>query len=77
MTIKAFPADRQAVVDFNHYTPIGSPVRYWAGVHEGDGKQSRTRTAAHLLSGHTPVVWVEGEASCLALTHVEVLGGVA
>lgn len=69
--------DHQTVEDFNRCTPIGSPVRYWPGFREGDGKQSRTRSTAEVLGGHTPVVWVEGEAACIALTHVEVLGGAA
>lgn len=51
--------------------PIGTPVRYWTGWREGDGKASRTRTEVHLLGGHTLVVWVEGERSCIAVTHVE------
>lgn len=71
MTIKATAADKQAVTQFNSLHPIGTPVRYWTGIREGDGKTSFTRTQAHLLSGHTPVVWVNGEASCIALTHVE------
>jgi hypothetical protein len=51
--------------------PIGTPVRYWTGIREGEGKTSHTRTEVRMLGGHTPVVWVEGEPSCIALTHVE------
>jgi hypothetical protein len=55
--------------------PIGTPVRYWTGVREGEGRESKTRTVAQLLSGRTPVVWVEDHGSCIALTHVEPLAG--
>lgn len=66
--------EQQAVERFNQYHPVGTPVVYWTGVREGDGRRSRTRSVAQLLSGHTAVVWVEGEASCISLTHVEVAG---
>jgi hypothetical protein len=56
---------------FNHDHTIGTPVRYWTGTREGDGKTSHIRTRAELMGGHTPVVWVEGEASAIALTHIE------
>lgn len=57
---------------FNDANPVGTPVRYWTGFMEGEGKTSVTRTPAQLLSGHTAVVWVDGEASCIALSHVAV-----
>ncbi|MDH6460150.1 hypothetical protein M2302_000301 [Micromonospora sp. A200] len=56
---------------FNAAHPIGTTVRYWKGVREGDGKTSTTRTEAQLLSGHTAVVWLEGVSGCIALTHIE------
>lgn len=69
---------RQAVVDlWNANVSVGTPVRYWTGVREGDGKTGVTRSEAYLLGasngqpGHTPVVFVEGEGSCIALTHVQ------
>lgn len=62
---------REPVDRWNRHHPIGAAVRYWTGERDGDGKTSVTRTVAELLGGHTPVVWVEGEASCIALTHVE------
>jgi len=64
-------ADRRAVEWFNQENPIGTPVRYWTGVREGEGQTGVTRTAAHLLGGHTPVVWVTGHPACIALTHVQ------
>ena len=44
--------------------PVGTPVRYWTGFREGDGKASRTRTTAQPLGG-------EGEVSCISVTHVQ------
>ncbi|MFG6197808.1 hypothetical protein [Nonomuraea sp. JJY05] len=64
--------ERQGVIErWNATVPVGTPVRYWTGGRRGEGKQSRTRTAAHLLEGHTPVVWVEGEGICIVLTRVQ------
>lgn len=62
---------RHIVSKWNRENPVGTPVRYWTGDRHGDGKVSTTRSPAHLLGGHTPVVWVDGEASCIALTHVD------
>lgn len=59
------------VDDWNEHHPVGTQVRYWKGVREGDGRISRTRSRAQVLSGHTAVVWVEAEAGCIALSHVE------
>ncbi len=52
----------QAVEWFNEVCPIGTPVLYWPGTREGNGRKSVTRSAAWLLGGHTPVVMVEGYA---------------
>jgi aconitase B len=59
-----------AVEQFNEVCPIGTPVLYWPGVREGEGRKSTTRSAAWLLGGHDPVVMVEGYAGGIALTHV-------
>jgi hypothetical protein len=55
--------------------PIGTPVCYWTGVREGEGKRSRTRSTVQPLGGEggTPVVWVEGEGSCISMTHIQVV----
>lgn len=55
---------------FNELYPLGTPVAYWPGEREGDGRQSVTRSFAWLLGGHTPVVMVEGYPGGIALTHV-------
>lgn len=61
------------VWDFNRRYPIGTPVRYWTGAREGEGRTGETRSAAEVFSGHTPVVWVTGLVGCVALSHVEPL----
>lgn len=58
---------------FNEHCPVGTPVRYWTGDRHGDGKTSLTRSSAELLFGRYAVVWVDGESSCIALSHVQVL----
>jgi hypothetical protein len=58
---------------FNAIHPVGTPVRYWKGVREGEGRISRTRTPAQMLGGHTAIVWLEGVSGGIALTHVEPL----
>lgn len=70
--------DPKEIIDtFNRDNMIGAFVQYWTGDRVGRGKFSTTRGRADLLGGHTPVVWVAGEASCIALTHVEPLFEVA
>jgi hypothetical protein len=56
---------------FNAVNPVGTVCRYWTGAREGAGKLAPTRTQAQMLSGHTAVVWFEGEAGCVSLSHVE------
>lgn len=65
-------AQASAVTRWNATTSIGAPVRYWSA-REAGSKVSHTRTAAYLQSGTTAVVWVEGEASPIALSRVAVL----
>lgn len=55
---------------FNERYPVGTEVRYWTGVMEGAGQVGKVRAPAEVLQGHTPVAWIEGYASCVALTHV-------
>lgn len=63
-----------AIVErFNRKHPIGSRVRCWSGLRSGASIDTKTRSPASLLGGHTPVVWVEGHAGCISLAHVEVL----
>lgn len=52
--------------------PTRIPVRYWTGFREGPGRESVTRTEAQLMGGRA-VVWVDGQGSCIALSHVEAM----
>lgn len=66
--------------EFNSLHPVGTPVVAYPGarpevVPACTRLETRTRSAAQLLSGHTPVVWVEGHGACIALTHVDVTAG--
>lgn len=61
---------------FNELYPVGTPVTAYPDARAEDDKGctrlvTRTRTAAWVLSGHTPVVMVEGHGACIALTHVD------
>lgn len=53
--------------------PVGTPVRFWPGIREGDGRTSRTRTAPQMFRDVDPVVCVEGFPGFMALTHVDVI----
>lgn len=64
-------SEKKAVEKWNKKHVIGTIVRYWKGVRDGDPSgASATRTEA-LIIGGAAVVWVDGEASCIALSHVE------
>lgn len=65
------PDQRKLVEDFNNNIDVGAPVRYWTGVREGEGVLSKTKSKAELLGEHTAVVWVEGHAACIALSHIQ------
>lgn len=56
--------------EWNAAHPIGTDVLYWTGERKGDGKRSRTRSRAVLMSSGHASLWVEDEAGCIALTHV-------
>jgi hypothetical protein len=60
-----------AVAAWNAAHATGTPVRYWKGRRGGKGRVSSTRSDASCMGGHTAVVWVVGEAACIALSHVE------
>ena len=62
--------EEKRAAEWNAQYPIGTEVRFWPGLREGDGQLSRTRTPAQVLYVHTAVVWVEGRGDCIALTHV-------
>lgn len=68
--------DPQTIVDdFNAIHGSVAWVRYWTGTRDDAPKYDLTDGKAWLLGGHTPVVRVRGESSCIALTHVDPLPG--
>ena len=61
---------RDLVAGWNRLHPIGTPVRYWPGFHEGEGRVSTTRSKAWNLNGRA-LVAVDGYPGGIDLTHVE------
>ncbi|WP_203617803.1 hypothetical protein [Streptomyces bauhiniae] len=65
-----------AVATWNTRYPVGTPVTAYPGVRPEDDPtderlDTRTRSEAQVLGGHTAVVWVDGHSACIALTHVD------
>lgn len=65
---------------FNAVNPVGTSVTAYPGARpEDDANTTRldtvTRSRATVLGGHTAVVWVDGESSCIALSHIDVRTG--
>lgn len=72
--------DQNAVLSFNFEHPVGTPVTVYPGCRPEQHPKARsiatrTRTAAWLANGTTPVVMVEDYGSWIALTHVDVTTG--
>lgn len=64
----------QKLVDaFNAANKVGAPVEYWTMARgaAGTGKMSVTRSEAAVMPDGTAVVWIVGQAGCVALSHVE------
>lgn len=61
----------KAVEDFNRRFSIGDPLWAYRGLIGENPIAVTLRTAAELLSGHTPVAWVNGTTGCIALTHLK------
>lgn len=60
------------VDEFNRMNQIGASVKYWRGDKTGQPSGIGITTSnAHLMGGHTAVVWIKGCAGCISLTHVE------
>jgi len=61
---------------WNELHPVGTRVAYWAVLPPREPALiTTTRTAALEMCG-TAVVWLEGKAGCVNLTHCEALSGV-
>lgn len=58
----------QSVEQWNERHPVGSDVI--VRLDSGKDLQTRTRSRAEILSGHTPVIWLEGVRGCYILERV-------
>lgn len=68
------PTPRQlqkAVSDFNARYAVGAPFVAYRGVRGANPIECTLRAPAELLSGHTPVAWLDGVSGCIALTHLD------
>ncbi|MCX4911846.1 hypothetical protein [Streptomyces sp. NBC_00878] len=70
------PEPQTAADVWNSRYPIGTPVTAYPGARpeddpNGERLNTRTRSEAQVLSGHTAVVWVDGHSACIALAHVD------
>lgn len=59
----------EGIEAFNKRVPIGTEVHYWTGAIEGPPKLGKTRSDVLVLNDK-PVIFIEGTAGCIALTHV-------
>lgn len=63
------------VENWNLKHPVGTKVRFWTFLREGEGKHGVTWTAASMLGDHTPCVYIRDcsgkNVGAVALTHVK------
>lgn len=65
-------AERKRAVDqFNARYSIGDAFWAYRGARGENPTAITLRAPAELLSGHTPVAWLNGTSGCIALTHLE------
>lgn len=64
---------QRACMLWNAAHPIGTDVT--VRLDGGDRFATKTRSAAHMLSGHSAVIWLEGISGCYALERVMALAG--
>ena len=55
--------------EWNATNPVGSTVMVKLDG-EDEPVETTTQTKASVLSGHTPVIWLNGVSGCYKLTHV-------
>jgi hypothetical protein len=61
----------QAEADaWNAAHPVGTQVRYWTGLREGEGVIGEVRHPAQVMADHVSA-WVTGHPACIAITHIE------
>lgn len=59
---------QQRVDQWNAAHPVGTPVV--VRLDSGKNFATKTRSRAEVLSGHTPVIWLEGVRGCYILERV-------
>lgn len=57
--------------DFNAQWPVGTLVKYHPVIGAPAYRERRIRTGAYVLSGHTAVLFLDGESGCVALDACE------
>ena len=57
---------------WNEAHPIGTEVWFYPVIGGNTVRVRKTRSAAYVLSGHTAVVFLEGESGCVALEACQV-----
>lgn len=68
----AAPTPQDQADAWNAQHPIGTLVRYWRWLREGEPSGTgKTRAAAAVVSGHVSV-WIENCTGCINISHVEV-----
>jgi hypothetical protein len=55
------------VENWNLKWPIGTEVDFHPVIDNPVCRRRKTRSKADILSGHTAVIWLEGESGCVAL----------
>lgn len=63
------------VNSWNTQHPIGTVVRYWPGIREGEWKYSKTRSEAFLVAGEIAAVMVDGCRGGILLSSVQAIKG--
>jgi hypothetical protein len=59
--------------DWNRLHPARVRVLFHPVIGEPEGRERFTKTSAYVLSGHTAVIYLEGESGCVALEACEVV----
>lgn len=53
--------------EWNRANPIGVEVEFYPVIRGDNFRLRKTRSEAYVLSGHTAVLFLEGESGCVAL----------
>lgn len=59
---------------WNRANPVGTLVRYWKGIRQGEPSGTGATTCEAYDAYGTSVVFIEGCSGFVALTHVETIG---